>query len=318
MDASASATVALGAVGFSNILTDTPGYLTPTTLRVPAAASTGWGAFSVNSGTMTGSALFEVTKPTITPDQTEAYRGQYVTFTGSGWLPGITGMVTVTCSTNSAIATPDANGNIWAQVRVPTTGVTPGSSITYSATDSTYGNSTMTGSLPVPNAILTVSPEVGAWGETFTISGTGFLPLFPVTNVMLGTFAIPSQAITDVSGEFTMDITVPGLSAGAYAVQATVGTTASTSFTISAASAAATTPATGFDTISDCMVIAWSFDGATQAWLVYDPSEGATSTLEELAANQGLWVQVAEDCTLTFGSFTRDMYQGWNLFGWPS
>ena len=176
----------------------------------------------------------------------------------------------------------------------------------------------MTGSLPVPRAILTVTPDSGAWGSTFTINGTGFLPLFPVTNVMLGTYTIPSQAITDASGEFSIDITVPGLSAGAYAVQATVGTTASTSFTISAAAAAATTPATGFDTISDNLVIAWSFDGPTQAWLVYDPTEGATSTLDALAANQGLWVRVAEDCTLTHGAFTRDLYAGWNLFGWPS
>ncbi len=318
MDTSATASVTMGTDSYGTIATDTQGYLTPTTLTIKSTASTGVGAFSVSSGTMSGSAVFEVTKPTITPEQTEAYRGQYITFTGSGWLPGVAGMVTVTCSTNSAMATPDANGNIWAQVQIPTTGVTPGSTVTYSATDSTYSNSTMTGSLPVPNAILTVTPESGVWGDTFTISGTGFLPLFPVTGVMLGTFAIPSQAITDVNGEFSLDITVPGLSAGAYAVQATVGTTASTSFTISTAAAAATTPATGFDTISDCIVIAWSFDAPTQSWVVYDPSAGATSTLEALAANQGLWVQVAEDCTLTFGAFTKDLYQGWNLFGWPS
>jgi hypothetical protein len=229
-------------------------------------------------------------------------------------------MVTITCAGQSTLAQPDANGDIWGQIQIPTTGVNPGGVVNYSAADSTaLGNTTMTGSLAVPRATISVDPETGGWGETFTVTGTGFLPLFPVSELRLGTFVIPTSDITDANGSFEATITIPGLSAGGYAVLATVGAdTASTSFTIAAAAAAAITPEAGFDTISDCIVIAWSFDGPTQAWLVYDPTEGATSTLTELAANQGLWVQVAEDCTLTHGAFTRDLYAGWNLFGWPS
>ncbi len=125
---------------------------------------------------------------------------------------------------------PDANGNILCQIQVPAT-ATPGSSINYSAADS-KGNSTTTGSLPIPNTTLSVSPEVGSWGETFTVTGTGFLPLSPVTAFTFDGYTIQLAAITDASGTFTTDVTVPGLGAGTYAVQATVVATASTSFTI--------------------------------------------------------------------------------------
>lgn len=312
--------------GGSAVILDTQGNLTPTTLAVGSSVAEGINTVAAldNHPTtpLTAAGTFEVTKPTLELDVTEAYRGQIVTAIGSGWLPGITSLVTITMGgTAMTVVKPAADGTVWAQFQVPATATfAPGELVAYNANDGSIGNSSLSGTLSIPNAKLTVDPESGPVGTSITITGEGFRPLTGVSSLTLGgvTLLPTGSVLTNSVGDFTATATVPGLGVGGQAVSAQADDVASTSFSITAAATGSTTPTTGFATISDCIDIAWSFDGATQAWLVYDPNEGAASTLETLAANQGLWVQVAEDCTLTFGSFTRDMYQGWNLFGWPS
>jgi hypothetical protein len=93
---------------------------------------------------------------------------------------------------------------------------------------------------------------------------------------------------------------------------------ASEAFQITTAGAGAVTPATALATISDCIVIAWTFDAATQGWQKFDPNPEATSDLASMVGLQGYWIEVSADCTLTYGNNTWNLKAGWNLIGWPS
>lgn len=331
LTASSTADVTIGGAAWNTtaINLDTQGNLTPTTLAIANTVSEGVNTVvAIDATGITAAGTFEVIKPTIELDATEAYAGQTVTVTGSDFLPGVFGIVSIQLQiagvwTTMTVATPNADGNIWAQFQIPST-VGVNTTVAYRATDNpvtpTSGNSTLAGALKIPAANLAVDPESGPVGSTAHITGTGFLPLTGITSLTIGTSGValaPAGTIlTDSLGSFEADVIIPGLAVGGQPVSATDSiTTASTSFTITAAAGAAT-PATGFATISDCIIIAWAFDAATQQWQVYDPSEGATSTLSVLSAGQGYWINVAEDCTLTFGANTYNLVAGWNLIGW--
>lgn len=313
-----SLTIGGAAWNTAAITLDTQGNLTPTTLTVASTVAEGVNTIVARDATgLTAAGTFEVVKPTLELDVTQAYRGQTVTATGSNWMPGILGLVTITLGGQTMqVVQPDGDGNVWAQFQVPSN-LTVGATTSFSAADN-YGNASMSGTLAVPNPKLTVDPASGPVGSTITITGEGFLPLTALTGItMTGVALLPAGTVlTNSVGGFTATATVPGLSPGGHGVSATANETASTSFTISASAAAAATPATGFATIADTIVIAWAFDAATQQWEVYDPAEGAPSTLTVLTTGQGYWVQVAEDCTLTYGSKTYDLKAGWNLIGW--
>ena len=322
LTASSTANVTFGGAAWNTtaITLDTQGNLTPTTLTVANTFSEGVNtiiATDTSANALTAAGTFEVTKPTCELDVTQAYRGTMVTATGSGWMPGVLGLVTITLGgTTMNVVQPDGDGNIWSQFQVPSNlGV--GTTAAYTALDN-YSNASMAGTLAIPNPKLTVDPESGPVGTTITISGEGFLPLTALTGItMTGVALLPAGTVlTNSVGGFTATATVPGLSAGGQGVSATANETASTSFTISAAAAAAATPVTGFATIADNLTIAWAFDSETQQWTVYDPTEGAPSTLTVLTTGDGYWIQVAEDCTLTYGAHTYNLKAGWNLKGW--
>jgi hypothetical protein len=67
---------------------------------------------------------------------------------------------------------------------------------------------------------------------------------------------------------------------------------------------------------SNRLVRVWSFDGATQSFQLYDPETPALSDLEELVPGRGYWVKVKETGTVTLGSNTYQLFEGWNLVGW--
>ncbi|NQT74769.1 MAG: hypothetical protein HQ553_18680, partial [Chloroflexi bacterium] len=71
-----------------------------------------------------------------------------VTYTGSGWLPGVEGTVTITLDSSPVdVAQPNVDGNILTQFDVPVD-ATPGSFLSYSASDG-VGNSSMAGTFIV-------------------------------------------------------------------------------------------------------------------------------------------------------------------------
>jgi hypothetical protein len=177
LDASASAIVVFGANAFSNILTDSQGYLTPTTLTIPASASAGVGAFSVDSGIMSGSATFEVTKPTLQITPASAPPNTLVTATGSGWLPGLSGVVTIAFNgAPIAFAEPDINGDISVQFNIPASS-TPGNFFSCTASDHLYNNS----SLPGTFMVTPPSPWVGFSSGGYVIAENDSCGLATIT-----------------------------------------------------------------------------------------------------------------------------------------
>ena len=65
------------------------------------------------------------------------------------------------------------------------------------------------------------------------------------------------------------------------------------------------------------LITIWSFEAATQTWLVYDPLAPAqANTLSYLMERRTYWIAVTVDTTLIFEARTRTIYKGWNLIGW--
>jgi hypothetical protein len=277
----------------------------------------GYNAVTVTDGTLTATGGFTVTQPTVEVNPAAGVRGAQVTFTGSGWPTAVNNIVSISVGgAVRAFATPDASGNIYATFNIPAVGAGP---LVVVATDS-LGNTTLTGSLMVLPASITIDPVSGPPGTVITITGTGFLPLAGISSIMLGTYnatAMAGSPVTDATGGFTANISVPGLAPGGVSVSASDGgTPATAAFTITAGAAMGATPAQGFATISDVLTIAWAFDAAMQEWMVYDTAPGATSTLVVLVTGQGYFIYVSEATTLSYGSHTYNLSAGWNLIGW--
>jgi len=318
----ASGTVAQSAITFagaawntaSGTLTiDSLGNLSPTTLRVPTSSATGANTVALtDSGTLTAAGTFTVTQPTISISPSQGFKGDTLTVTGSGWVPGTTGLVTLTFnSVTQVTAIPDTAGNITAQFAVPLTAV---SGQLVGASDS-YGNAAASKTFLIDNAAITLDPASGPAGTTVTVTGAGFQPQSAVTALTIGGGSVlpTSPVVTNALGGFTTTLTVPGLATGAQTVLATVyGTSASTFFTITAAPA---TVATSLSGISDELVRVWGYTPA-DGWKMYDPADTVGSDLTGLTAGKGYWINVDEDCSLIYGGNTYSFEAGWNLIGW--
>lgn len=312
-------------------ITQPAGVMTPATISATTGNSFVVGYNSVKVTSTSGSSsteaagLFEVTKPTCTVNVDEVARGGSVVFQGEGWLPGQSGMVTITltytggATTRVTYATPSADGSIYASMSIPTN-ATANQTATFSATDP-YGNTCLTGTLKISQGKITLEPESGPIGTVVTVSGVGFPPQQGITSLTMNGIPVilGLSVLTDASGAFETTFTVPGFEASGYPVSATIsGETASAAFQVTPGDAGAVVPATAFSTITDCIVIAWTFDAGTQGWQKYDPAPGATSDMASMVSLQGYWIQVSADCTLTYGNNTWDLKAGWNLIGWPS
>jgi hypothetical protein len=316
-------------------ITQPAGVMTPATIQVTGAAPYSLGTNQVQvksatgSGTTTAAATFEITRPTCTVNVDEVARGGSVIFQGEGWLPGQSGMVSITltynvgavATTRVAYATPNADGSIYATMAIPSN-ADANQTATFAAADpASIGNTSLTGTLKISQGKITLDPEEGPIGTVVTVSGVGFPPQQGITSLQMNNIPVilGLSVLTDASGAFEAQFTVPGFEASGYPVTATIsGETASAAFQVTPGDSAATTPATAFETITDCIVIAWTFDAGTQGWQKYDPTPGATSDMTAMVALQGYWIQVSADCTLTYGNNTWNLKAGWNLIGWPS
>jgi len=316
-------------MSWSVVVNQPGGSITPKTITSQSSYTGGYAGFSVGantlvvtshsaSGTTTATASVEITRPTcvFTPDN--AARGAQIVVTGEGWYPGAMGLVTIKLNgTTVAYATPGSDGSIY-QTFKASSSLTPGSTVTYQATDS-LGNTSLLKTFKIGQAEIALDPTSGAVGTQVTITGTGFMPLTGIDSIQMnGINVVPAGTVlTDASGGFSATFTVPGFDTGGYAVNATMGSeTASTSFLINAGGAAATTVASGFASIDGKYTKIWTFDGATQTWQVFDTAEGAPDDFTTLTSGQGYFVEVTEDCTLTYGAHTYNLSAGWNSIGW--
>lgn len=280
------------------------------------------------TGDMTASGVFTVTRPTIQLDLTRGPRGTQVVITGEGWLPGQTNFVTLEMDDNLDgvydvinIATPDANGGIYQTTTIPPEINVLGQDmqVAFRGRD---GNCNQ--SLPVMFTVtkpsIEVDPVSGPAASEVLIIGEGFAPLAMVNGVTIDgapMVRLDNLPITDSTGAFEVMGYVPGLSPGGKAITATVGAAQVTaSFTITPGEGGDILVVDALNTIDGLYTRMWTFDGATQQFLVYDTDPNAPSDYTTMTTGQGYWLQVIQDCVLNFGSHTYNLFKGWNLFGW--
>jgi len=73
--------------------------------------------------------------------------------------------------------------------------------------------------------------------------------------------------------------------------------------------------AIGLDSIRDWLEVVYGFDDGEWTW--YNPSwPPEANTLTTLYMGSGYWINVSEDCVLTYGANTYELDAGWNLVGW--
>jgi hypothetical protein len=164
--------------------------------------------------------------------------------------------------------------------------------------------------------MITVDPATGGVGTEVTITGSGFQPQTGFTTFTVGTTSLSTVGlITDTLGAFTTTAMIPGLAEGAQTITVVVGSdTATTFFTVSAAAASV---ATQLASVSNELVIVWTY--TADGWQLYDPADPIGSDLASLSDGGGYWIKVTEACTVIYLGKSRIITpdaNGWAMMGW--
>ena len=157
-------------------------------------------------------------------------------------------------------------------------------------------------------------------GTNITITGAGFPSYATVGTMEIGGLDVkPTPApSTDVDGNFTSTVMVPGLVAGNHTVKATASSvTGSVSLKVVATTAAVVAASTATEDVfadsiaADNLVRGWKFSNADQSWSFYDPREAfaAANTLANTVSGDIVWVNVTAEESFQSGT----LYPGWNL-----
>ena len=294
------------------ITIDSQGNINPTSLQIPPSATGANTVVATDSSGLTAVGSFNITQPTISISPTTGYKGDTLTMTGSGWLPGNLGLVQIQfAGVTYAVAIPDSSGAFTAMMTVP---VNAAASSVVGAVD-IANNRAATQQFLLGPPMITVSPTSGPVTTQVTVTGVGFQPQSGLQALTIGgTIVTPTTpTVTDVVGKFTATFAVPGLVQQAHAVVAWVNNiNASTFFTITAAPVST---AVQLATLSDTLVRVWGYSGGT--WYMYDPADLADSNLASLSSGSGYWINVSAGDTVVYGGFSKVLVAGWNLIGWP-
>ncbi len=295
------------------ITIDSLGNMSPTSLQVPLKGTGPQTVVATDSGGITATGSFTITQPTITISPTTGYKGDTLTVTGAGWVPGNLGLVQIKFNdVIQIVSTPDATGAFTGAFVVPLSASIAGNTV--GAVDINGNVAANKAFLLGPQAI-TIAPTSGAVGTKVTVTGVGFQPYSALTALTIGgANVLPATPVTtDNIGKFTASFTVPGLAQTAQTVTATIlGVNATTFFTITAAPA---TIDVQLASISSCLVIVWRYQAGN--WTYYDPTD-PVRTLDSLNRNDGFWVKVSAACTLTYLGNSIPLDEGWNNKGWPA
>ncbi len=166
---------------------------------------------------------------------TSGPKGSSVTITGSGFTPSA--MLTIKFGTATATITSGGAvtlaGLVNAVVTVPNS-LTPGTSYTVSVTDGT-NTANAPGQFTVTSQTIIINPTSGPWSSAAKITGTGFLPISPLTITFNGATVTPTSGGTSlVDGSVNAVITIPTVTSGPYTVTVTdpSGNTASATYTV--------------------------------------------------------------------------------------
>jgi hypothetical protein len=303
------------AAGTANtaITIDSLGNISPTTLTVPNTANSGNNTVrALDSGAVSATKTFTVTQPTVSISAESGYRGDVITVTGAGWVPGALGIVQVQVNAVTVVTSiPDAAGNFTASVTIPATAL---ASNLIRATDN-WANTSAPAIFTLSPAAVTLDPESGPVATQVTVTGVGFTPQSGLTALTIGAANVlpTTPIVTDTVGKFSTTFTVPGLASGAQTVTATVVNAVSTFFTVVAAPPTVTA---ALSSVAGKYTKVWAFAADTQSWLLYDTAAPQVSDLEQLVRGQGYWMDATEDCTILYGGNSYTLKQGWNLIGW--
>jgi hypothetical protein len=274
---------------------------------VPTAGGNGWDYFNQATPSLALSPAqgIQGTSVTATVSNFPAYRTDG-SITSSGW----TFSPLVTFQT-------DDEGTGSATFTIPS-GTAAGS---YDITATAGATATKVFTVPsAATAVIALNPNAGAVGSTFGITGSGFTPLTwaTVTFDNLGTPQLLATINTLSDGSIIVSgLTVPLVSPGFKQVLVSDRFARADSATFEVTVGAAVVSVTdGMSSIAGKYLRVVEWDNANKEYLVYDPAIPQLQTLASLVKKGAYQIKVTEDCTLTFGVETYDLYEGWNVIGW--
>ncbi len=182
------------------------------------------------------------------------------------------------------------------------------------------------------------TPQKGPQGSLFTVRGTGFPRFDTVESIKLGGLNVLGNRTinTDADGAFTVELQVPGLDPGRYALLVTVGsgdkeTIVTSIFEVTGEEqvTSSLSPASGLAPLIDAdnLVVVFLFRNSTKDWLFYDPRPAfaAANTLDELRDGEIYWTKVRRDQNATLNGKPRNLTCAnagttsencWNLVVW--
>ena len=337
--------VMVGATGYQAVIVPAS-TLIDITVAVPATTTGGLKAIdarvvTANGATYTLAAFlaitpaatgnFDVTPTAIALSSVTGIAGSQTTVTGTGFPAYQTGgTIALTTIAGAAVTsfiapplfTSGSDGQMTPRAITIPLGLAAGTYVVVA----TIGGASDTATFTIPQAgipDIECDPNVGAVGSTFGITGSGFYPLTWATVTYTDTSATPVVTLlgtvnTDSAGGITASgLVIPTSPPGFGTVTVTDSTTLSASDTYEVATGAIVVlVADGMNSIAAYYERVVSWDNPNQAWLVYDPAIPALQTLASLAKKGSYWIKVTEDCTLTFGVETYDLYAPWSSIGW--
>ncbi len=178
---------------------------------------------------------------------------------------------------------------------------------------------------------ITVTPTSGFAYSEVIIVGEYFPPNRVLDELTIfGEPLSPELPITDENGEFIFTGLIPCIWSGGYAIKATIDDMeATSSFTISTSADGSPRIRGAFSTIEGIynMVYFHKFNEQKQQWhrlvptyeeddsVEYDPCDSRPNYPSMVNGN-GYWIYVIQDCVLTSGGDTYNLFEGWNLIGW--
>jgi len=273
-----------------------------------------------DDGNLTGEVFMTSPGRTLTLSSDSSKRASEVTVTGTGYEAKGTVSLTYTSGTTDTSlgsATADSYGDFSKVVTIPNTPSIPS---TNTVTGAISSGGTQNTTHKIPASSITVDTDEAETGTNITITGAGFPAYATVGTMQIGGLDVkPTPApSTDVDGNFTSTVMVPGLVAGNHTVKATASSvTGSVSLKVVATTAAVVAASTATEDVfadsiaADNLVRVWKFSNADQSWSFYDPREAfaAANTLANTVSGDIVWVNVTAEESFQSGT----LYPGWNL-----
>jgi len=287
-----------------------------------------------------GSTYFNVNAQQITITPPAGPPNTEITIEGSGFCPKDDDgwaimMYGSTTAGGTVTHTPievDSNGEFTAAGHIPwgaSSGV-HGIMVVFDPDDHVFNQSpnevAVQGMFTVTSPELSVYPDIGPFGYDVTLNSASFGPeaagavpklwvnfqLVPGVELspLSPTGHLNSQTIT-VSGSnnFELGENIIEIRVEAYGQIRSAATTFEVVECIPIQHALAT--------IMDKCVRVWTYDAPHQQWRVYQLGlPGWIDMIECLETGQGYWIEVTEDCTLTYNAIEFELKAGWNLIGW--